>query len=151
MNITDYWTVLYYWYLRAWINHELFWIPRTLLMFPSFVQSPWLQAMTIQTGISLGMCPANERRRYWINFSEILIKIDSFSFKKMHLKMSSAKWRPFCLSLNMTKLHWLLHHHSQCPWLPISSTTSSHSSKPSPKCSSHGVIGSNIWTASYSE
>ena len=26
-----------------------------------------------------------------INFSEILIKIKTFSFKKMHLKMSSAK------------------------------------------------------------
>ena len=35
------------------------------------------------------------------NFSEILIKIHSFSFKKMHLKMSSGKWRPFCLSLNV--------------------------------------------------
>ena len=30
------------------------------------------------------------------NFSEIQIEIQSFSFKKMHLKMSSAKWRPFC-------------------------------------------------------
>ena len=29
------------------------------------------------------------------NFSEILIGIQIFSFKKMHLKMSSAKWRPF--------------------------------------------------------
>ena len=34
------------------------------------------------------------------NFSEILIEIHSFSFKKMHLKMSSAKWRLFCLGLN---------------------------------------------------
>ena len=30
------------------------------------------------------------------NFSEILIKIQNFSFTKMHLKLSSAKWRPFC-------------------------------------------------------
>ena len=29
------------------------------------------------------------------NFSEILIGIQTFSFKKMHLQMSSAKWRPF--------------------------------------------------------
>ena len=29
------------------------------------------------------------------NFSEILIGIQTFSFKKIHLKMSSAKWRPF--------------------------------------------------------
>ena len=39
------------------------------------------------------------------NFSEILIEIDTFSFKKMHLKMSSAKWRPFCLGLNVLT-HW---------------------------------------------
>ena len=35
------------------------------------------------------------------NFSEILIEIRPFSFKKMHLKMSSGKWRPFCLGLNV--------------------------------------------------
>ena len=35
------------------------------------------------------------------NFSEILSKIYTFPFKKMHLKMSSAKRRPFCLSLDM--------------------------------------------------
>ena len=31
------------------------------------------------------------------NFNEILIKIQKFSFTKMHLKRSSAKWRPDCL------------------------------------------------------
>ena len=35
------------------------------------------------------------------NFSEILIEIHIFSFKKMHLKTSSAKWWPFCLGLNV--------------------------------------------------
>ena len=35
------------------------------------------------------------------NFSEILMAIETFSFKKMHLKKSSAKWRPFCLGLNV--------------------------------------------------
>ena len=35
------------------------------------------------------------------NFSEILVEIHAFSFKKMHLKMSSGKWRPFCLGLNV--------------------------------------------------
>ena len=29
------------------------------------------------------------------NFSEILIKIQNFSFIKMHMKMLAAKWRPF--------------------------------------------------------
>ena len=35
------------------------------------------------------------------DFSEILIEIQTFSFKKMRLKVSSAKWRPFCLGLNV--------------------------------------------------
>ena len=39
------------------------------------------------------------------NFSEIIIEIHTFSFKKMHLKMLFGKWRPFCLSLNMLKVY----------------------------------------------
>ena len=35
------------------------------------------------------------------NFSEIVIKIHIFSFKKFRLKMSSGKWRPLCLSLGV--------------------------------------------------
>ena len=35
-----------------------------------------------------------------INFSEILIEISKFIFKKMHLNMSSAKWPLFLLSPN---------------------------------------------------
>ena len=44
------------------------------------------------------------------NFSGILIKIQNFSFMKMHLKISSANWRPFCLSLNITYFErlWLV-------------------------------------------
>ena len=37
------------------------------------------------------------------NISEFLVAIHTFSFTKMHLKMSSAKWRPFCLGLNVLK------------------------------------------------
>ena len=37
------------------------------------------------------------------NFSEILIKILSFSFKKMHFKVLSGKRRPFRLGLNVLK------------------------------------------------
>ena len=36
-----------------------------------------------------------------INFSEILIEIYIFSFKKMHLKMSSGNCQPFCPWLNV--------------------------------------------------
>ena len=35
------------------------------------------------------------------NFSEILIEILTFSFKKMHLKVSSEKQWPFCLGHNV--------------------------------------------------
>ena len=61
------------------------------------------------------------------NFSEILIAIETFSCKKMHLKISSAKWSPFCLSLNVLKMYWLirtparfnlkLNNSSISPWL----------------------------------
>ena len=37
------------------------------------------------------------------NFSEILIEISTFSFKKMRFKVSSEKWRPFCIGLNGLK------------------------------------------------
>ena len=42
------------------------------------------------------------------NFSEILSEIHTFSFKKMRLKMSSAKWRPFCLGLNVLMAPWTI-------------------------------------------
>ena len=55
------------------------------------------------------------------NFSEIVIEIQTFSFKKIHLKMLSGKWRPFCLGLNVLRM-WIpqLHDHhyllpSACP------------------------------------
>ena len=39
------------------------------------------------------------------NFNESSIGIQIFSLKKMHFKMSSVKWRPSCLGLNvLTKL-----------------------------------------------
>ena len=44
-------------------------------------------------------------RHLGTNFSEILIGIQTFSFKEMNLKLSSAKWRPFCLGLNVLKRH----------------------------------------------
>ena len=46
------------------------------------------------------------------NFSEISIGIQTFSFKKMHLNMSSAKWRPFCPGLNV--LTQYIHVTQQC-------------------------------------
>ena len=60
-----------------------------------------------------GLSPGRRRAIIWnndgilligplgINFSEILIEIHTFSLKKIRLKMSSAKFRPFCLGLNV--------------------------------------------------
>ena len=56
------------------------------------------------------------------NFSEILSEIHTFSFNKMHLKMSSAKRRPVCLSLNVLTILDVNHpnpkfgHHCVCRW-----------------------------------
>ena len=46
-------------------------------------------------------------RNLGTNFSEILSEIYAFFFAKIHMKMSSGKWRPFCLGLNvlMHELH----------------------------------------------
>ena len=44
------------------------------------------------------------------NFSEILIGNQIFSFTKMYLKMSSTKWRPFYLGLNVLNREW------RCSW-----------------------------------
>ena len=44
-------------------------------------------------------------RTFGTNFRETVIEIHTFSFKKKHLKMSSGKWRPFFLGLNVL-MHW---------------------------------------------
>ena len=54
----------------------------------------WCQAITWTNVDLLSIGPLGT------NFSEILIEVQTFSLKKMHLKMLSVKGRPFCLSLN---------------------------------------------------
>ena len=49
------------------------------------------------------------------NFNEILLEIYTFSFTKMHLKMSSGKWRPFCLCLNVLKMEILVTFDASMP------------------------------------
>ena len=74
----------------------------------------------VSIGSDKGLSPIRRQAIIWTNagillieplgtkFSEILIEIHTFSFKKMHLEISSAKWRPFCpggdeLTLTLTK------------------------------------------------
>ena len=51
------------------------------------------------------------------NFSEMLIEIHTFPYKKIHLKMSSGKWRPFCLGLNVLTLVVL--RPTKAPWFDV--------------------------------
>ena len=50
----------------------------------------------------------------WTDFSEILIRIQHFSFRKVYLTISTAKWRPFCPGRdefdksNELFFHWIL-------------------------------------------
>ena len=53
----------------------------------------------------------------WTNFSEILIEIPTFSFKKMRLKVSSAKWRPCCFGLNVLICTWFCCGYHRFKWM----------------------------------
>ena len=55
------------------------------------------------------------------NFSEILIEILTFSLEKMRSNVSSAKWRPFCLGLNVLMQVGQCHEHISAvpPLLPL--------------------------------
>ena len=72
-------------------------------------------------GSNNGLSPGRRQATIWTNagilligplqtnVSEILNEIHTFSFKKMHLKTSSRKRRPFCLGLNVILMgsnHW---------------------------------------------
>ena len=67
------------------------------------------------TGSDNGLSPGQRQAIIWTNagilligplgtnFSENVIEILAFSFKNMRLKVSSAKWRPFCLGLSVLR------------------------------------------------
>ena len=82
------------------------------------------------------------------NFSEISIAIETFSFKKMHLKMSSAKWRPFCLGLNVLTRFGLVTPNGNIDlWINIGSGNHSDGllpdrtkSLPDPMLTSHWLV-----------
>ena len=89
-----YWYIIakYSWYI---MNLRLVGRPPSLAIFGSDngLSPGWRQAIIWTNDGILSVGPL------WINFSEFLIKINTFSFKKMHFKMSSAKWQALCLGL----------------------------------------------------
>ena len=113
----------YFWYLPASIftsAHELSWHVFRVTFLTSLTH--WSRVTHIcvgnltTIGPDNGFSPGRRQATIWTNagilligpwgtnFSEILIGIQIFLFNKMHLKMLSAKWRPFCLGLNRYSL-----------------------------------------------
>ena len=82
-------------------------------------------------------------------FSEISIAIDTLSFKKMHLKMLSGKWRPFCLGLDVLKNFDVLENRGWSNWLTLSSWspgTISLKFFPSLNCKENFILSySKLW------
>ena len=79
----------------------------------------------VNIGSDNGLSPVRRQAIIWTNagilsigplgtnVSEILIGIQTFSFKKLHLKTSSAKWRLFCLGLNVLSNHLQGRHNQE--------------------------------------
>ena len=69
----------------------------------------------VTIGLGIGLVPLWHQVSTWTNavllsiarskkkISEIIIKIQQFSFKNMHSNMMSEKWWPFCPDLNVLK------------------------------------------------
>ena len=95
-------------------------------------------------GSDNGLSPGRRQAIIWIyagmplirtlgtNASEILSEIHTFSLMKMHLKLSSGKWRPLCFGLNvLTKLPLKLGY--ICfTWINYSSMPNALAAKESP-------------------
>ena len=70
-------------------------------------------------GSDNGLSPDGRQAIIWTNAGLLLIgplgiEILTFSFKKMHLKVSSAKRQPFCLGLNVLTKYTVPHHRNMC-------------------------------------
>ena len=117
--------------------NSLHWQSGLIIMYKPTVLTHWgrvthicVSKLTI-IGSDNGLSPGRRQVIIWTNdgilligplgtiFSEILIEIYMFSFKKIHLKTSSGNWQPFCLGL-LDKIiqgnaMWLLNP-NRCTW-----------------------------------
>ena len=85
----------------------------TLVYVEKGVLTPWGRVTDICISKLCYHMPGQRQAIIWTNagkllitplgrkFNEILIEIHIFLYKKIHLKMSSGKCRPFCLGLNV--------------------------------------------------
>ena len=73
----------------------------------------WRQAI-IWTNAGILLIPTQETY-----FTEILSEIHTFSFKKRRLKMSSTKWRPFCLDFNVLIHQYATSSDAVCVWFAV--------------------------------
>ena len=109
--------------LSKWVFMK-FWISRVMLpqwqICRVFVLAHWgwvinMYVSKLNTiGWDNGLSPDRRQAIIWSNAGILLagplgtnlseISIETFSFKKRHLKVSSAKWRPLCLRLNVLKI-----------------------------------------------
>ena len=120
----------------------------------------WIGNLTI-IGSDNGLSPGRRQPIIWTNvgilligdleanFSDILIEIHTLSFENMHLKMSSGKYCPFCLGLNVSSnfiqpslinvpfsaITTWLNFFGEC--IIISRRSPSHLTKPTTCCGTH--------------
>ena len=142
-----------YWCISKYVNRIWYWFLCYVMLLLKTQLTHWGRVTHKCVGILTiigpdnGLSPGRRQAIIWTNagilligpwgtnFSDILIGIQTFSFKKRHLKMSSAKWRPFCLGLNV------LNHNTWMPAFLLPSAFRHITS--SPGCN-HGALPSGL-------
>ena len=113
--INIFWAI---WVLMAWWFSTRAAVATVLRMHQciSRVMHIYVGNLTI-TGSDYGLSPGGRQAIIWTNagilliwplgtnFTEIWFEIQKFWCKKIDLKMSSAKWRPYCLGLNVYRVN----------------------------------------------
>ena len=109
--IYDYSGITHHWHLRSQIKRHKY---DFVSMITSGLMHKYVSKLTI-IGSDDGLLPGRHQAIIWTNagifligplatkFIEFFIEIQTFSFKKMHLNVSSAKWRSFCFGAPCVK------------------------------------------------
>ena len=105
-----------YWMWLCWLMPAILWLMKPSRAGPAVLAHwGWVKHICVGKltiiGSDNGLSPGRCQAIIWTNDWILLIGplgtyFSAISFKKMHLKMSSGKWRPFCLGLNVFKYAW---------------------------------------------